>query len=175
MLIVCASCVKSQGTSHVQENGVPLSRPLYHCSFCERDGHQESYCFRRAKRMRRSRASRLLDVHSPSHGMNACEPSEKLCASSSGVSRGACVGSSQKILGGHCLFSRRDSRFPRVSPMRHASKDVSKNVLNQHLHPANPRIITHASRGCVTKSWVPKFCPANPLGSKTRLSRSSSV
>jgi hypothetical protein len=37
---VDASCSKSQGTSHLQENGdsstrtVPLDRPLYHCSIC---------------------------------------------------------------------------------------------------------------------------------------------
>jgi hypothetical protein len=47
---VDASCSKSQGTSHLQENGdsstqtVPLDRPLYHCSICGKDGHQESFC-----------------------------------------------------------------------------------------------------------------------------------
>ena len=55
---VDASCSKSQGTSHLQENGdsstriVPLDRPLYHCSHCEKDGHQESFCYSRARKMR---------------------------------------------------------------------------------------------------------------------------
>jgi hypothetical protein len=54
---VDASCSKSQGTSYLQENGdsctriVPPDRTLYHCSHCGEDGHQESFCYRRAKRM----------------------------------------------------------------------------------------------------------------------------
>jgi hypothetical protein len=57
-VVVEASCSKSQGTSHLQKNGdsstqtVPPDRPLYHCSHCGKDGHQESFCYRRAKRMR---------------------------------------------------------------------------------------------------------------------------
>jgi len=49
---------KSQETSHFKENGdsssrtVPRDRPLYHCFFCEKDGHQESFCYCRARRMR---------------------------------------------------------------------------------------------------------------------------
>ncbi|KAG2563540.1 hypothetical protein PVAP13_8KG327908 [Panicum virgatum] len=57
-LDVDASCSKSQRTSHLNENGnlysriVPPNRPLYRCSFCEKDGHQESFCYCRARRMR---------------------------------------------------------------------------------------------------------------------------
>jgi hypothetical protein len=57
-VVVEASCSKSQGTSHLQKNGdsstqtVPPDRPLYHCSHCGKDGHQESFCYCRAKRMR---------------------------------------------------------------------------------------------------------------------------
>jgi hypothetical protein len=46
---VDASCSKSQGTSHLQENGdsstrtVPLDRPLYHCSICGKDGHKRAF------------------------------------------------------------------------------------------------------------------------------------
>ena len=81
-LNVDASCSKFQGTSHLNENGisssqtVPPHRPLYHCSFCEKDGHQESFCYRHARCMRQARASRPLVVHNPSNGMNTCEPSK---------------------------------------------------------------------------------------------------
>ena len=57
-LDVDASCSKSQRTSHLNENGnlysriVPPNRPLYRCSFCEKDGHQESFCYCHARRMR---------------------------------------------------------------------------------------------------------------------------
>jgi hypothetical protein len=77
---VDVSYSKSQGTSHLQENGdsstrtVPLDRPLYHCSICGKDGHQESFCYRHARKMWRACASRPLVVHSPSHGMDTCEP-----------------------------------------------------------------------------------------------------
>ena len=59
-LDVDASCSKSQRMSHLNENGnlyswiVPPNRPLYCCSFCEKDGHQESFCYRRIRRMRRA-------------------------------------------------------------------------------------------------------------------------
>jgi hypothetical protein len=75
-----ASCSKSQGTSHLHENGysstqtVPLDRPLYHFSHCGKDGHQERFCYRRARRMRHASASRPLVVHSPFHGMDTCAP-----------------------------------------------------------------------------------------------------
>jgi predicted nuclease with TOPRIM domain len=77
---VDASCSKSQGISHLQENGnsstqtVPPDRPLYHCSLCGKDEHQESFCYHRARKMRRACASRPLVVRSPSHGMDTCEP-----------------------------------------------------------------------------------------------------
>ena len=57
-LDVDASCSMSQRTSHLNENGnlysriVPPNRPLYCCSFCEKDGHQEIFCYCRARRMR---------------------------------------------------------------------------------------------------------------------------
>jgi hypothetical protein len=69
----------SQGTSHLQENGdsstrtVPLDKPLYHCSLCGKIEHQESFFYRRARKMRRACASRPL-IHSPSHGTNTCDP-----------------------------------------------------------------------------------------------------
>jgi hypothetical protein len=77
---VDASYFKSQGTSHLQENGdsstrtVPPDRPLYYFSHCGKDGHQESFCYRSAKRMWRVSASRPFVAHSPSHGMNTCAP-----------------------------------------------------------------------------------------------------
>ena len=57
--------------------------------------------------------------------------------------------------------------------MRHNSKDVLKTILNPHLHHANPRIIIHASRDHVAKSWVPKYILTNPSRSMTRASSSS--
>ena len=134
-LSVDASCSKSQGTSHMLENGdlssqtMPSNRPLYHYSFCGKDGHQESFCYRRAKRMHRGHSSRTLVVHSPSHGMNACVPSKKSLyidglydsfSSELGRDRGhassascgprhasddASIGSSHKTLGDAWLFA----------------------------------------------------------------------
>jgi hypothetical protein len=56
---------------------MPSDRPLYHFSFCGKDGHQESFCYWRAKHMRQARSSMPLNVHSLSHGMNTCEPRKK--------------------------------------------------------------------------------------------------
>ena len=128
--MVDVSCSKTQGTSQLSENGVSSDRPLYHCSFCEKDGHQESFCYRRAKRLRQAHSSRKVVVHSPSHGMNACAPSKKplfvdgfydsfssglghgrghpssaSCVGPRHASHGASIGSSQKTLGDVCLFS----------------------------------------------------------------------
>ena len=50
-LNVDASSSMSQGTSHMLENGdlssqtMPSNRPLYHYSFCGKDGHQQSFCY----------------------------------------------------------------------------------------------------------------------------------
>jgi hypothetical protein len=77
---VDASCSKSQGTSHLQENvdmstrTVPLDRPLYHCSHYGKDGHQDNFCYHCARKMQRACASRHLAVHCPTHDMNICEP-----------------------------------------------------------------------------------------------------
>ena len=197
---VDASYSKSQGTSQLQENGdlstrtVPLDRPLYHCSHCGKDGHQESFCYRRARRVRRAGASRPLVVHSPSHGMNTCEPkkarfvdgfydtlsselghdrghaSNAFCVGPRHASHGASVGSSPKISGGHCLSTCGSTRSSsRVAPLRDSFKSVWKSShLNQHLHHANPHDKLSASFTCVTKYWIPKYVLANPLGSKTR-------
>ena len=197
---VDASCSKSQGTSHLQENGdsstrtVPLDRPLYHCSHCGKDGHQESFCYRRARRVRRACASRPLVVHSLSHGMNTCEPkkarfvdgfydtlsselghdrghaSRAFCVGPRHASHGASIGSSPKISGGHCLFTCGSTRSSsRVAPLRDGSKSVRKSFhLNRHLHHANPHDKLSASFTRVTKYWIPKYVLANPLGSKTR-------
>jgi hypothetical protein len=41
----------------MQENGdsttrtVPLDRSLYHCSLCGKNGHEEIFCYRRARKM----------------------------------------------------------------------------------------------------------------------------
>ena len=56
---------------------MPSNRPLYHCTFCEKDGHQESFCYRHAKHMRQANSFRHLVVYSPFHGMNTCEPRKK--------------------------------------------------------------------------------------------------
>ncbi|XP_022684993.1 uncharacterized protein LOC111258245 [Setaria italica] len=55
--VVDAFCSKSQGISHLNENDdsssrtVPTKRPLYHCSYYEKDGHQDSFCYRHARQM----------------------------------------------------------------------------------------------------------------------------
>ena len=127
---------------------MPPDRPLYHCSFCEKDGHQESFCYRRARRLWRARASRPLIVHSPSHGMNTCESSKKLhfvdgfydsfssglghecghvssssCVGPRHASHGVCVGSFPRTLRNHCLFAGGITRSSsRVATLRHGSK-----------------------------------------------------
>ena len=135
---------------------MPLDRPLYHCSHCEKDGHhQKSFCYRRARKMWRACASKPSVVHSSSHGMNTCEPkkarfvdrfydsfSSELgharghASSASYVgprhaSHGACVGSSPKTSGDLCLFARGSTRSSsRVAPLRHGSKSVP-NLFNR--------------------------------------------
>jgi len=65
-LRVDSSCSKSQGTSHLNDNGnsssrtVPPNRSLYHCSFCGKDKHQKSFCYRRVRHMRCARSLSLL-------------------------------------------------------------------------------------------------------------------
>ena len=129
--------------------------------------------------MRRARASRPLVVHSPSHGMNTCEPSKKphfvdgfYESFSNGLghnrghtsiachigpqsdSHGACVGSFLKTSRDHCLFACGSTRSSsRVAPLRHGSKSVSKSShLNRHLHHANPHDKWSASFTRVAKS-----------------------
>jgi hypothetical protein len=152
---VDASCSKSQGTSHLQENRdlstrtVPLDRPLYHCSLCGKDGHQESFCYRRAKRMRRAGDPRPLVVHRPSHSMNTCETkkaqfvngfydtlsseldharghaSSAPCVGPRHVSRGVRVGSSPTTSKDLCPFAYSSTRFSsRIAPLRHDSNSV---------------------------------------------------
>jgi hypothetical protein len=115
---------------------MPSNRPLYHCSFCGKDGYQGSFCYQRAKRMRRARSSRPLNVHSLSHGMNTCEPRKKSlfingfhdsfssglghdhghassasCVGPRHASHDASIGSSHKTLGDVCLFSLGTAHF----------------------------------------------------------------
>ena len=96
--------------------------------------------------MRRARASRPLVVHSPSHGMNTCEPkktrfidgfydsfssglghdrghvSSACCVGPRHVSHGACVGSPLRPLGHRCLFASGSTRSSsRVAILRHGS------------------------------------------------------
>jgi len=170
-LRVDISCSRSQGTSHLNENGnsssrtVPADRPLYHCSFCEKDGHQERFCYRHVRRMRRARASKSFCAYSLSHVVKTGEPSTRprfidgffdsfsgglvharRCASNAppvGLRHdpcGASVGSSLNLLGGHCLFARDCTHSsPRVARSRHASEgDLKVSHWNQHLHHANP-------------------------------------
>ena len=81
--IVGASSSKTQRNPHMSKNGdsssktVPPGRLLYHCSFCGNDGHQLSFCYRRAKRMRRAHASKSSSVHSLFHGMKTSETSTR--------------------------------------------------------------------------------------------------
>ena len=177
-------------------------RPLYHCSFCEKDGHQVNFCHRRARHMRRVHASRPLVVHSPSHGMSTRVPSKKprfidgfFDSFSSGfcrvrghasnasrigprhASRDACVGSSSRPSGDHCLFANENTRFSsRVALSRQVSKGVSSSShSNRHLHHAHLRDKLSASFTRVAKPWVPKYLLANPSGSKSRASLSSHV
>jgi hypothetical protein len=204
---VAASCSKSQGTSHLHENAdsstrtVPLDRPLYHCSICGKDGHQESFCYRRARKMRQTCASRPLVVRGPFHGMNTCEPKKAhfvdrfydtlsseldhapghaTSASFVGprhVSHGVLVGSSPTTSKDHCLFSYGSTQFSsRVAPLRHDSESARNPFhSNQHLHHANPLDKLSASLTRVTKYWIPKYVLANPLGSKARSSLSPCV
>ena len=144
--------------------------------------------------MRRACASRPLVVHSPSHGMDTCEPkkaqfvdgfydsfsselghdcghtSSVSCDSPQHASHDASVGSSPKTSEDLCLFARGSTRFSsRVAPLRRGSKSVRKSShLNRHLHHANPHDKLSASFTRVTKYWIPKYVLANPLGSKTR-------
>ena len=170
--------------------------------FCEKDGHQESFCYRRMRRMRRARASKSSSVHSLSHGMKTSEPNTRphfidgffdsfsggFCrvhgyASSASyigprhASRDACVGSSPRPSGDHCLFANGSTpSSSRVALLRRASKGVSSSsLLNQHLQHANPHDKLSAPFTRVAKSWVPKSLLANPSGSKTRASLSSHV
>jgi hypothetical protein len=169
---VDASCSKSQGTSHLQETGysstrtVPSDRPLYHCSHCGKDGHHETFCYRRARKMRRACASRPLVVHGPFHGMNTCEPkkahfvdgfydtlsneldhahghaSSASCVGTRHVSHGVRVGSSPTTSKDLCLFAYGSTRFSsRVAPLRHDSESVRNPFhSNRHLHHANDMI-----------------------------------
>lgn len=82
--------------SHVSEDGGP-SWPLYHCSFCGNDGHLLSFCYRRAKCMRQTRASRPSGAHGLSHDMSSDDSSGKPCARASGDGKGACVRSSKPL------------------------------------------------------------------------------
>jgi hypothetical protein len=144
--------------------------------------------------MRRACASRPLVVHSPSHGMNTCEPkkaqfvdefydtlsselghargqvSSLSCFGPQHASRGACVASSLMTSRDLCLFACNSTRLSsRVAPLRHGSKGVRKPFhCNQHLHRANSHDKLSASHTRVTKYWIPKYVLANPLGSKTR-------
>jgi hypothetical protein len=204
---VDASCSKSQGTSHLHENGdsstrtLPLDRPLYHCSICWKDGHQESFCYRRARKMRRACASRSLVVHGPFHGMNTCErkkahfvdrfydtlsselnhacghASSASCVGPKHVSHGVLVGSYPTTSKDHCLYAYGSTRFSsRVAPLRHDSESARNPFhSNRHLHHANPLDKLSASLTRVTKYWIPKYVLANPLGSKARSSLSPCV
>ena len=169
--------------------------------FCEKDGHQESFCYRRMRRMHRAHASKSFGVHSLSHGMKTSEPSTRprfidgffdsfssgFCRDRGHASSASCVGprlashdasigSSRKTLGDVCLLTHGSPRFSsRVVLLRNASKDVSKLHVNQQLHHANPHDKLSTPFMHVTKSWVPKYMLANPSGSKTRVSLSSRV
>jgi hypothetical protein len=157
---VDASCSKSQATSHLQENcdssarTVALDSPLYHCPLCGKDGHQESFCYRRARKMRRACASRPLVVHGPFHGINTCEPkkahfvdgfcdtlssefdharghaSSASCVGPRHISRAVRVGSSPTTSKDLCLFTYGSTRLSlRVAPLSHDSESV-RNIFS---------------------------------------------
>jgi hypothetical protein len=154
-VVVDASRSKSQRTFHLHENGdsstrtVPLDRPFYHCSLCGKDGYQESFCYRHARKMCRACASRPLVVHSPFHGMNTSEPkkahlvdrfydtlsseldharghaSSASCVGPRHVSHGVCVASSPTTSNDLCLFAYGSTQFSsRVAPLRHDYKSA---------------------------------------------------
>jgi hypothetical protein len=180
---------------------MPLDRPLYHCSLCGKDGHLESFCYHRARKMRRACASRPLVVHGPFHGMNTCEPkkahfvdrfydtlsselnharghaSSASCVGPRHVSHGVLVGSSPTTSKDHCLFAYGSTRFSsRVAPLRHDSESARNHFhSNRHLHHANPLNKLSSSLTRVTKYWIPKYVLANPLGSKAQSSLSPCV
>ena len=93
------------------------------------------------------------------------------------ASRDACVGSSSRPSGDHCLFANGSTRSSsRVALSRQVSKGVSNSShSNRHLHHANSRDKLSASFTPVAKSCVPKSLLANPSGSKTWASLSSHV
>jgi hypothetical protein len=180
---------------------VPLARPLYHCSICSKDGHQDSFCYHRARKMRRACASRPLVVHRPSHGMNTCEPKKAYfvdrfydtlsseldharghaysasCVGPWHVSCGFRVGSSPTTSKDLCLFAYCSTQFSScVAPLRH-DHESARNPFhsNRHLHHANPLDKLSASLTCMTKYWIPQYVLANPLGSKARSSLSPCV
>jgi len=151
--------------------------------------------------MWRACSSKTLVVHSPSHGMNTCVPCKKTlfvdgfydsfssglghdcghassasCVGPQHDSHDASIGSSHMTMGDACLFAHGSSRFSsRVVLLRNAPKGVSKLPLNQHLYHANPHDKLSTSFRRVTKSRVPKYLLANPLGSKARVFLSSHV
>ena len=93
------------------------------------------------------------------------------------ASRDACVGSSPRPSGDHCLFASENTRFSsRVALSRQVSKGVSSSShSNRHLHHAHLRDKLSASFTHVAKAWVLKYMLANPSESKTRASLSSHV
>jgi hypothetical protein len=88
----------------------------------------------------------------------------------------AFIGSSHVVpLRASCHFFNNHTRsFPRVNISRHASKDET-SFLNQNLHHADPHDKLSTIIGDVSKSWVSKYLPTNPLGSKTQTSLSLSI
>jgi hypothetical protein len=193
---VDASCSKSQGTSHLQENDDLFTRTVGFVPLPSlwEGWHQESFFYNRARRMWRGGASRPFVVRNPSHGMNTCEPkkarfvdgfydtlsselghahvhaSSVSCVGPRHASCGACVGSSPMTSKDFFLFVCVSTRISlRVALLRHGSKSVRKPFhSNQHFHHANPHDKLSASLTRVTKYWIPMYVLANPLGSKAR-------
>jgi hypothetical protein len=73
---------------------------MYHCEYCERDGHLASFCFRRKRYERRVSESSRKDMNRPSHGVHA-QPVQRRPARPRGVLPLAARPQTARPCGGH--------------------------------------------------------------------------
>jgi hypothetical protein len=72
----------SNGASHFI--GTHIAKPMYHCTFCQKDGHTIEFFFRRVKHERHVRAKAFRMPHSLSHGTCDSKLGTKLRVDASG-------------------------------------------------------------------------------------------
>jgi hypothetical protein len=74
--IATPKLVASSGVAQGDSNGKGAShcfgthnfKPMFHCTFCKKDGHTMEFCFRRVKHERRVRAKAFKKPRNLSHG-----------------------------------------------------------------------------------------------------------